>query len=643
MKHLLFSMFLAGLLSLGVSAYASTLILPSSLFAIEEEAFYGDTSLDKVVLPETVKEIGARAFAESSLNEIRLPESLSKIDDTALPAPGTINVTASKGSYAYGWAVSQGYIMPDVDYPESAHPYESNSEQTWKYVHYEDAPCLSVSFSFETNLGDPSSASLTITDSVGVNIVFSRDELSNATLILPGNSFQLRLKTRSNNPPYYGFKVEEIKTATWQEYEAWLHERDCDYKLNTKTLDDGSLEITGYSGRIIGELRVPSDIDGQPVTSIGNWAFFQCGSFTSVVIPEGIKSIGIQAFGYCNGLTNITIPASVISIGDMAFSYIDRLTEILVKEDNSAYSVLDGILYNKAGTVLLSCPSGKPGICDIPEGVIRIDEYSFCGCSCLTGINIPASVVEINLWTFSDNPLLDIINVSEENECYSSLDGVLFNKDRTELLCYPEGKRGSYVIPEGIINLNHDAFYDCKYLTSVHIPDSVTQIGMEFRRCTGLVSIDIPTSVLSIGHEALYGCENLERINILGENTVIKENTMCDQCKSLLEINICSGNIHYSSADGILFNKAKTEIIRYPSGRKGSYRIPDSVISIGPMAFSKSLQLTDIRIPNSVISIGRMAFNECLKLTDIEIPNGVTCIEEIHVFSLYQFDGSYDT
>ena len=95
-------------------AFADTLTLPASLTVIEEEAFYGDTSLSSVVLPEGLKEIKAGAFASSTISAINLPSTLESIDDTALPAPGTIQVTAEKGTWSYGWAVEKGYIVPEA-------------------------------------------------------------------------------------------------------------------------------------------------------------------------------------------------------------------------------------------------------------------------------------------------------------------------------------------------------------------------------------------------------------------------------------------------------------------------------------------------------------------------------------------------
>ena len=124
----------------------SVLTLPSAVRVIEEEAFEGDTSIDKVVLPEGVTTINARAFSDSTLSEINLPASLESIDDSAFDGPDQVAVTAQEGTYAYDWAVANGYIRQPMAWPESRHNYLNNSDETWEYVHHENAAALKVTF-----------------------------------------------------------------------------------------------------------------------------------------------------------------------------------------------------------------------------------------------------------------------------------------------------------------------------------------------------------------------------------------------------------------------------------------------------------------------------------------------------------------
>ena len=159
-------------------------------------------------------------------------------------------------------------------------------------------------------------------------------------------------------------------------------------------------------------------------------------------------------------------------------------------------------------------------------------------------------------------------------------------------------------LQDGLTSIGDDAFYGCDNLTSITIPDSVASIGDNaFIGCDNLTSITIPNSVASIGYGAFIGCENQTSIQV------------------------AKGNVHFTSVDGVLFSFDKKELIAYPGGKNTtSYVIPDSVTSIGDVAFFGCDNLTSITIPNSVTSIGIQAFSYCDNLTTITIPNSVTSI-----------------
>ena len=162
------------------------------------------------------------------------------------------------------------------------------------------------------------------------------------------------------------------------------------------------------------------------------------------------------------------------------------------------------------------------------------------------------------------------------------------------------------------------AFRDCTGLTSIMIPNSVTSIGNgTFNGCSSLTSITIPDSVTSIGYYAFWDCSGLTSITIPNSVTSIGY-VAFSGCTGLTSINVASGNNYYSGNNGVLFNKKKTELIRYPAGKsQTSYTIPDSVTSIRGNAFAGCTGLTSIAIPNSVTSIGDWAFDGCTGLKDV--------------------------
>ncbi len=249
------------------------------------------------------------------------------------------------------------------------------------------------------------------------------------------------------------------------------------------------------------------------VSSIGDSAFYYCTSLTSVTIGNHVTSIGLNAFRGCSGLTSVTIPNSVTSIDSFAFFVCSQLQSINVDALNPNYCSVDGVLFNKDKTTLIECPIGKQGEYSIPHSVTSIREYAFFGCTDLTSIEIPDSVTSIGRYAFYECSQLQSINVDALNPNYCSVDGVLFNKDKTTLIECPIGKQGEYSIPHSVTSIREYAFSGCTGLTSVIIPSSVTSIvGSTFYGCTGLTSIEIPDSVTSIGVCAFYGCTGLTSI-----------------------------------------------------------------------------------------------------------------------------------
>ena len=362
--------------------------------------------------------------------------------------------------------------------------------------------------------------------------------------------------------------------------------------LEYSVLDDGTVEITDYNGSAK-TVDIPEKINGKSVTSIGDCAFRYCTSLKSIMIPNSVMEIGSSAFSGCSSLTSITILNSVTEIG----------------------------------------------------------VYAFKGCTSLTSITIPNSVTNIGDSTFWGCSSLTAIYVAVDNKNYTSVNGVLFNKDKTALICYPAGKTDkSYNITNSVTSIGDYAFNGCSSLTSVTIPNSVTEIGgsafvgcaslksitmpngvtsigdMAFYKCSSLTSITIPDSVTSIGSSAFSDCSKLRSITIPNSVTSIGAWAF-NGCTGLTAINVAMENQNYVSPDGVLYNKDKTTIICYPAGKKGNnYKIPDGVTEIGSIAFSRCSSLTSVTIPNSVTSIGSGAFNGCTSLTRVTIPKSVTKI-----------------
>ena len=363
-------------------------------------------------------------------------------------------------------------------------------------------------------------------------------------------------------------------------------------------------------------------------TVIADAAFNGCNGLTSIAISDNIKIIGNNAFENCSGLTSITIPDSVMSIGNSAFSCCSNLIKIEIDSENPNYFSQDGILYSRKNTEFVHIPANLQGNVTIADGIANIADNAFSGRSGLTSVIIPDSVISIGSGAFEGCSGLISITipfVGEKAEGNgAAYFGYIFGASSY-------GYNGDYVpaslkevIITGGTSIGDDAFYGCRGLTSITIPESAASIGNSaFYDCSGLTSITIPDSVTSIGYYAFRDCCGLTSIIVEEENTK-----------------------YHSSGNCLIETVSKTLIL----GCKNSI-IPDdgSVTSIGDDAFYGCSGLVSITVPNSVTSIGHYAFKGCSGLTNITIPfvgatkDGTEDMYFVYIFGAisYDYDDDY--
>ena len=349
------------------------------------------------------------------------------------------------------------------------------------------------------------------------------------------------------------------------------------------------LEVTSsYSSYYTGDIVIPESVTifnrTRNVTSIGDYAFYYCGSLSSVTIPASVTSIGEGAFCGCIDLSSVNIPASVTSIGNAAFFYCTDLEKVIVK-DFAAWCSIS--FYDSSSNPLRYAhhlyADENTEITDfaIPEGVTSIGEYAFYECSGLSSVTIPASVTSIGSDAFYKcSGLKKVIVKDLAAWCSISFGNRWANPLRYAHHLYTDENTEitDLVIPEGVTSIGDYAFYECSGLSSVTIPEGVTSIGYyAFYECSGLSSVTIPASMTSIGYCAFNGCSGL-----------------------------------------------------------GSVTIPEGVTSIDWWAFYRCSGLSSVTIPASVTSIGDYAFDNCENLATI-----VSFIEEPSSVSFY--DSSFSS
>jgi len=260
------------------------------------------------------------------------------------------------------------------------------------------------------------------------------------------------------------------------------------YSIKTVIMENGVKSIGNYAFFSYSMLTSVTIPDG--INKIGDFAFGFCTSLPSILIPNSVTTIGMSAFNACQKLISITIPESVITIGNVAFFLCTSLTSIDVDSGNNNYASENGVLFDKNKTTLICYPAGKTdNTYDIFNSVTSIVFNAFAFCH-LSSITIPNSVTTIGALAFYRCESMVTINVDSENNNYASENGVLFNKNKTTLICCPAGKTEKCVIPNSVKSIEVGAFDYCKNLTSVTIPNSATSIGgYAFRSCENLILI----------------------------------------------------------------------------------------------------------------------------------------------------------
>ena len=377
--------------------------------------------------------------------------------------------------------------------------------------------------------------------------------------------------------------------------------------LTSVTIPDAVTEIEGYAFNSCTNLR--SVAIGNSVTKIGDMAFGYCGSLSSVIIPESVTIIGSSAFHTCTGLTSVTIGNSVTTIGNMAFHDCRGLTSVLIPNsvtriDGAAFNfctglkksaypsglsnpfgdgiaieypregsiIEDGFVYGPEKTAIYFAPLSLEGDYIIPPSVTTIGNNAFAECSGLKKGAYPSGL---------SNPFRNGYSIEYPREGAIIEDGFVFGPEKKTIYFAPFSLEGEYVIPEFVTKIGGRAFEGCNKLTSVIIPNSVTDFGYKpFAECYILKKSAYPSGLLynpfnDTGYRGIY-------LEYPREGAIIE--------------------------DGFVFGPEKSAIYFAPLSLEGEYDIPGSVSEICENAFYGCSNLTSVIIPNSVTKIGENAF-----------------------------------
>ena len=401
------------------------------------------------------------------------------------------------------------------------------------------------------------------------------------------------------------------------------------------TTNNGGITITGYNG-LGGAVSIPSTISGLPVTSIGVDAFYKNQSITSVTIPDSVTNIGIGAFFSCTSLATITIGTNVTSIGKFAFEDCLSLTSITIPASvTSIASAAFSGCTNLASVIFQgNAPSTGSTIFYNDSNVTIYYPPGATGWGSTFG-GIPTSSVPYTYVT--NNAAITItgyVGAGGAVAIPSAINGLPVTMLANDSF-YTNQTITSITIPDNVTNIGAAAFAGCLNLTNVTMGANLVSIGAQAFQFSKLASVTIPNNVTSIGDEAFNFCESLTSVTMGYNVTSIGTNAFYE-CLNLPSITIPDSvtNIGTAAFAGC-FNLTSVTLganlvsigaQAFQLTRLASVTIPNNVTSIGDEAFNFCESLTSVTIGTNVISIGTNVFYQCLNLTSVTIPNSVTSI-----------------
>ena len=369
------------------------------------------------------------------------------------------------------------------------------------------------------------------------------------------------------------------------------------------------------------------------VKEIEVYAFSGCKGLKHITIPNGVEDIQPAAFSDCINLREIVLPATVMDISATVFSNCVSMEQIDVSEENKWFRAIDGILYNKAGDTLLYCPRAKKNAsvyghtttiasiaftgCGklkeiyLPDCLTTIEEGAFSWCEELISIEIPEKVSQIAENVFFGCTQLENINVKKENSVYCSVEGVLYDKDISNLIMCPLGKK-RVVVPNGVKNIeknafSHNTWFSPNHLIEVKLPDGLETIGENaFKNCIELETINLPDTVKTIGHNAFENCKSLTFVELPQSLTRVNMELFLG-CEHLEKVKL-----------PMKLKKIGKHAFKECSGLKEMV-LPQGLTTIDNLAFEDCAGLEEIEIPESVTDVGKMAFWGCSGIRHIKV------------------------
>lgn len=524
--------------------YSGDVVIPTTVenegqtyhvITIGDNAFYNCIGLTSVTIPESVTTIGHSSFSYcTGLTSVNIPTSVTSIGFCAFNYSGIYNDASNWENHAL---YIDNCLISVVSENLSNYTIKDGTRLigSWAFYRCNNLTSIEIPESVTTIGtsvdGESSIKEVICNASTPPAITEYTFNAWRVLFTIPSESIDLYMQDEVWSRFIYSHNVYKIDNIYYKKIS----------ENAVALITDRNAPDSNYRGDIV--IPATVEIDGQTynVTSIGDYAFFECNGIKSVTIPNSVTAIGDEAFYNCKGLSSIDIPNSVTSIGNYTFGLCSGFTSVNIP--NSVTSMGSGVFYRCYDLTSVTIPESVTSISigmfeycynltsvNIPNSVSTIGDYAFYECHSLTSIEIPNSVTTIGENAFAC--CVGLTSVTIPNSVTSIAKG-------TFTYCWG---LTSVSIPNSVTTIGGHAFIECYGLTSVNIPESVTSIGYgAFAFCYELASINIPNSVISIGAGAFYDCNALTSVTIPNSVTTIGYEAFAD-CSGLTEVTVINNN-----------------------------------------------------------------------------------------------------
>ncbi len=498
----------------------TVLTIPDGITHIADSTFFYNTSIQKIILPQSLTSIGNRAFYSSSISEITLPKSLTSIGDEAFfNCWGIESFAVPAKVNKIGWGALSSCVFGDNFKMESNHfvlydGFIYNKDMTHLISSYDSNMQEEITLPYTlTHIGNdafcacPNLKKITIPEGVTYIGDWAFNSKSSITSIsLPSSLNYIGEGAFAN--------CSNLKQITIPKSVEIIGDRaflGCNLENKIQILSDKYLinpdgfiynknmtrMVSQYYPLNKSHFTVPTS-----VTHIGNGAFFAAQNVSYITIPNSVTHIGTNTFTACSSLTAISIPNSVTHIGWGSFSNCSALNSVSLP--NSLTSIEDQLFFGCINLQSISLPNNIKKVgnlafnkCEnlsaiiLPESVIHIGNSAFMSCVKIKSLIIPASVSHIGYGAFSICDITD--NFTSLSKNFIIEDGFVYdNKKQRIISSYKYSDTQQFSIPSSVQFIDNGAFWSYRELTSITIPNSISHIGKwSFDACSNLETINI--------------------------------------------------------------------------------------------------------------------------------------------------------